>query len=47
MSWLDMLLNPKNAGKIDKKKYLRNHPYQFPPIKKIKPNLGKKNKNVK
>ena len=47
MSWLEMLRNIKNAGKIDKKRYLRNHPYKYPVIKEIKPNLGKKNKNVK
>ena len=45
MGWLDRLLNKKNAGSVDKK-YLKNHPYQYPVIKRINigPKLGKKKK---
>ena len=45
MGWLDKLLNKKNAGSVDKK-YLKNHPYQYPVIKqiKLKPKLEVKKK---
>ena len=45
MGWLDRLLNKKNAGSVDKK-YLKNHPYQYPVIKtiKLKPKVEVKKK---
>ena len=45
MGWLDKLLNKKSSCSVNKK-YLKNHPYQYPVIKQIKinPKLDKKKK---